>query len=521
MKKNDSRAVKAANNMATGLFKTFVSLFASFLNRTLFLMKLDATYLGVNGLFSNVVLIFSLAELGIGAALTQMMYKPLAEHDDAKLASVFKLTKRIMNTIGIIIFVVGMCFTPFLEFIVEDINAVPNMRVIFILFTVSTASTYFYSYYTTLITADQKAYKLFGFEVVGKIFMVLCQNAVLFITEDYVFYLITQIFVTLAINFCIRVFVRKQYSFFNIKSIEPLPHEEIHALKKNTVALFLYRVSMTVTEGTDNIIAAKFTSLVLVGLASNYTLIIQAARGFAESIMNSLLATVGNICATESTEKKKLIYDRLNCISGMGYSFVAICIFVMINPFIQLWLGDEYLLPISVPAFMCMDIFLQGSVRVSSLYRTAEGLFWYGKFRPLAQAIINLVGSIILVQITGELWAIFAGTVLSRLLTTVWYDPLIIFKYVFFKSPVSYYRMLVEDTIGLFLIAIAVYTTSTMIDLLLIGELHSFILKLLITVFLTFILLFILNFRKCEFRKETLKIMRKYSKVIKKRIIHK
>lgn len=130
-KEENARTENAIYNIVTTSFTSVVSLVISFLSRFIFLKVLDATYLGVSGLFSNILLIFSLVELGMGAALTQMFYKPFAEKDYTQLSIVTHTTKVILNIIGCVIILLTLIFTPFLRFFVNDMNAVPNMRLIF------------------------------------------------------------------------------------------------------------------------------------------------------------------------------------------------------------------------------------------------------------------------------------------------------------------------------------------------------------------------------------------------------
>lgn len=191
--KKKSRVRNSFFNISAGMVTNIISILISFLQRVVFLKILDATYLGVSGLFSNILLIFSLAELGIGAALTQMFYRPFAEEDYYKLSVVTYTTKRLLNLVGIVIIGLTVVFTPFLQWFVNDINAVPNMRLIFFLYGISSSITYFAGYYRTIITANQEAYRLLKIDFVWKILTFIVLSFLLFVSRNFIVYLLAQV----------------------------------------------------------------------------------------------------------------------------------------------------------------------------------------------------------------------------------------------------------------------------------------------------------------------------------------
>lgn len=497
MENTQSRTYNSVFNIITNSFGMVVSLLVSFLNRIVFLRVLDATYLGVSGLFSNILLIFSLAELGVGSALTQMFYKPFAEKNYEQLSKVTHTTRILLNLVGIVILLLTIVFTPFLQLFVNDINAVPNMRLIFFLYGISSSVTYFLGYYRTIITANQQAYKLVRIDNLWKILALIVQSAVLIITRNFILFLATQIILNFSQNIIIKDFVKKQIPQIDYKTKEFISKDEANVLLKNVAGLSLNRISYIVTNGTDNIIISKFLNLVTVGLASNYVLITQSVSSMVEAIFGPLLSSIGNFCVSEDDERKYKYFQYFNFAAFWMYGFCSIACLCIIDIFISVFFGSEYCIPKMATFFLCFDCFCSGMYRIPLLFRTAQGLFWEGKFRPLLQAIVNLVVSLILVSYTHQLWAVYAGTVASRILITVWYEPLIVLKHGMNKKPWKYYARLISYFAVYF---IALFFTYFLVSMLPFNVFINLILGAFICLIIPNVIIVLAYFKTDEFK---------------------
>lgn len=497
MNDKKSRAQNSILNIITTSFTSIISLFVSFANRVIFLHFLNATYLGVSGLFSNILLIFSLVELGIGAALTQMFYKPFAEKDYEHLSQVTYTTKVLLNIVGVIIIVLTIIFTPFLEFFVNDINAVPHMRLIFFLYGISSAVTYFYGYYRTIITANQQAYKLVKIDVVWKLVTMCAQGIALWISRNFIVYLIVQIILNFLLNIIIMIYVKKEIPQIDYNKKEFVHVNERKALFKNVAGLSMSRISVVITNGTDNILISKFLNLVTVGLASNYVMIQQSVNSLVESIFGPLLASLGNLCATEDDNTKYLYFHNLTFAAFWIYGFCSICMFILSDPFIRFIFGEDYVIPKLATFFLSIYIFLSGLYRVALLFRTAQGLFWYGKFRPLISSLINLIISLLLVSITHQLWAVYAGTAISTFMVNIWYDPYVVLKYGLHHKKRQYFIRLVEYFFSYLVIAMFIKVISNIIQGPALQELTLKTIICVIGINLLFLLFF---FKTAEFK---------------------
>lgn len=461
----NSRSKNSILNVVTSSFTSIVSLVVSFANRVIFLHYLNATYLGVSGLFSNILLIFSLVELGVGAALTQMFYKPFAEKDYKHLSQVTHTTRVLLNLIGIVIVLLTIIFTPFLQLFVNDMNAVPHMRMIFFLYGISSSVTYFLGYFRTIITANQCAYKLVKIDVIWKVVTMVGLGISLAKTRNFIVYLLVQIILNFSQNVIIMFYVKKQVPYIDYRTKEFVSKEEKKGLLKNVIGLSMNRIATVVTNGTDNILISKFLDLTVVGYASNYVMIQQSVNTIVESIFGPLLASVGNICVTETDQTKYRHFINLTFLAFWLYGFCSITAYVLADPFIAYVFGTSYLIPQLATFFLCLYIFTNGICRIAFLFRTAQGLFWYGKFRPLIQSILNLLVSLLLVATTHQLWTVYAGTVISIVMVTVWYEPYVVLKYGMHKKTKKYFIQLIEYILVFFITEIIVKLFTSCINL--------------------------------------------------------
>ena len=400
----------AARNVLVNLFGQIFVLILNFISRKIFLFILDTNYLGISGLFSSVVTMLSLAELGVGTAITFSLYKPLAEKDNELILSLMNLYKKAYRIIGIFVMVAGAVLTPLALYMTEVENEIPHLKWIYLLFVVNASVSYFYSYNRTLMVADQKEYRLAVIDYVSRLALISSQTAVLVVTENYILYLLMQIIMTFVQNYLVYRKVLKSYPFLLSSHVKPLPERVLGEIKKNTLAMMLYKLAVVIVSGTDNLIISKTLGTVWVGLYANYSMIILSVQTICSKVVCSVTASIGNIVV---------------------YGMCTVILFVLLNPFIELFLGEEYLISNGVIITVLINFYLLGMQGASASLRDAQGIFWQGKLRPLAQGILNLVISLILVFFMKNLTAVFLGTVLSRVMTVTWFDPYAVHKYGF------------------------------------------------------------------------------------------
>lgn len=434
-----SRTSNSLKNMAFGVGSQMLSILMGFFTRWMFIALLGKEYLGVSGLFTNVLSLLSLANLGFDTAIIYSLYKPLAEGDMVAVKGYMHVYKRVYQAVCIAVLVLGGILMPFLPHLINGEVTIPeNIYVIYGLFLLQSASSYLFSYKQSLLTASQQNRVNSLYHSIFMVLRNLGEMVVLFFFHAYIPTLLCIIAFQLAENAWIARVADKKFPFLADSSAGQITPEQKDALKENVKSLFLYKISGTIISSTDNILISKFQGLASVGLYSNYIYIVDVIRTFLSYIFYSMTASIGNYNATESKEANERMYYNLFFASFWLYGFTGICLGVLLNPFISLWIGKEYLLPGWTVFIIIANYYTAGVQYAPTTYREVTGLFKIGKYRPLIAAVINLVVSILLAYPLG-ISGILLGTIISRLCVYFWYDPYIIHKTLFERKLTHYF----------------------------------------------------------------------------------
>lgn len=433
------RVYNTIRNSTVSLTCQALSSLLSFINRTFFIYFLGIEYLGLSGLFTNILSVLSLAELGIGTSITFCLYKPLAQGDKKRISTLMQFYQNAYRVIGCIVLATGLSLIPFLSVIIgEQAQGVENLALIYVLCLSNSVISYFFSYKRVLLSANQQEY----INTINRMLFLILQNVgqfiVLALFQNYYLYLTVAIACTLVSNISISRKCDSIYPYLKDKE-NRLDKAEKKNLFKYVYAQTCHKIGGVAVNGTDNILLTVFlkNGLYYVGLYSNYTLICGVFKSLLNSIFNSVVASVGNLNATETVEKSKQVFDKMLFLNYLFYGFCSGCIFLVQKDFIRLWVGEEYLLSQGVVLIIVFNFFLSGMRQSCITYNTTLGLFWNDRFKPLFEAGINLVASIALIKYLGFA-GVLLGTAISNLLTNFWVEPYILFKHGF-KSKVSWY----------------------------------------------------------------------------------
>ena len=431
------RLVNSVRNTSYALIGEIVSTILNFLSRTFFIWILGVEYLGINGLFANILSMLSLAELGVGNAITYNLYKPLAENNHEKIMGLMCLYRKAYRIIGISVFFIGCFLLPFLDVIIKDRPDIDSFYLIYFLFILNSTITYFYSYKRSIIIADQKSYLNTKNLIKFKIIQIISQIFILVITKSYILFLIIQILTDFLANICISREINKIYPYLKENNKDNLDFATKKNIFKNILALMSHKFGNVIVNGTDNILISSFLGIYWVGIYSNYSMIIGIVNRFMIQIFSSIMSSVGNVNALEATDKSYNIYKKIFFMNFYLYGFCSITLWNLINPFISFWLGEKYILNENIVIILIFNFFIMGMRQTTTIYNTTLGLFWNDRYRPLIEAIINLSVSIILVKYYGII-GIFFGTFISTLTTSFWIEPYLLYKHKF-SLPVSLY----------------------------------------------------------------------------------
>lgn len=484
----NSRSSNVLRNIVGGVGGQIFTSLLQFACRTVFISLLGATYLGVNGLFSNILSMLSLAELGIGPAIVFSMYKPIADNDEIHVAKLMNFYKTAYRIVALAVLVIGLLLTPFLHFFVSDASEIENLRLIFFLILANTVVSYLYAYKGSMLNADQKAYMVIIIRNIFAVIQNVAQIIFLLITGEYLLYLLIQIITTFLGNYFLSKYVDCKYPFLVTYSKEKIDKEERKSILQKVKGMMMHKIGSFVLNSTDNLVISKFVGVKMVGIYSNYLLIINMIKAYLTQITGSVTASVGNLIASESKEKVYEVFNAMLLVYFWIYAFCYICFYVIFQPFICLWIGQEYLLSKMVLLLVLVNFYLNGYQDCINNYVNATGLFWETRRKPIAECVINLSVSIVLAYKIG-LPGVFIGT-LASFACTFWVNPIVLYRKYFKRSALPYF----VKFIGYFMIALFM---SVGLDVLItsffnVGIIIEVIIRIVVSLFIPNIIFLIL-----------------------------
>lgn len=434
-----SRIDNSIRNVKYTAIAQTVNFLIVFLSRRFFVKILSTEYLGLNGTFSNIISMLSLAELGLGSAICFCLYKPISDKDEKTVNSIMAFYKKAYTVIGLAVLAIGTALIPFLDFIIEELPNIPHIRLIYFLFVFNSSLSYFFVYKKTLLIADQKQYLSNIIHQVFVFLINLLQIILLLITHNYFAYLLVMIVGTVSQNVFISVLVDKEYDFLDTRHADPLDSETKKEIFRKIGAMASHRVGGVIVNGTDNIIIAKCVSVISVGLYSNYFLVKNTVISVITLLFQAVTSSVGNLGAQENSEKRRgEVFDALNLTAAIVVGLCSVGMFVLFNPFIELWVGREYLLNPKTVAVIVLNFYILGMRQPVLTFRDALGIFWHDRYKPVAESVINLVFSIPLAFRYGIL-GVLLGTLISTMTTSFWVEPYVLYKYGFKRRVYSYF----------------------------------------------------------------------------------
>lgn len=492
-----SRTENSLRNLRYAALLNLALVIVNFIARRIFVTVLSEQYLGLNGTFTNVLSMLSIAELGVGTAITYSMYKPLAVRDEGLLLSLMALYRRYYRIIGVVIALLGVAVTPLLPYLTHDLPDIPNIRFIFLLFVLDSALSYALVYKQSLISADQKQYIVTAYRNTVLMILAVVQSVLLLLTHNYFAYLAAKILSTLAINVLLARKADRMYPFLRSASPAPLPQDVKQEISKNIRATIIHKLGTIVVFQTDNLLIALFVGAVSVGIYSNYVMITSGLTTAYLLVFRSLTASVGNLCAEEDKTHAREVFWQIDLFGRWLYGFSAICLVALFNPFIgSVWLTPEYLFPMKLVLIISANFYVTGMRHSVLTYRDAMGLYWYDRYKAIFEAAINLIVSILLARKYGIL-GIFIGTFVSTVTTCMWVEPYMLFKHGF-RYPVHGYfiRYGVNTLLTIEIGSITWYLCSLPPD----TGLGTFLIKLIICAIVPNVLFWISYRRTVEYR---------------------
>ena len=447
------RTLYSMRNMATGFIGQILKVILRFVTRTVFIYCLSEDYLGINSLFGSVLTVLNLADLGIGSCIIFALYEPIARNDREKIKSLMDFYRRAYRIIGTVFLVVGMALTPVIPYLAKGGTDLVNLQLIYMLLVAEMTSSYwFFAFKGAILTADQKGYvsSIIGFitSTVSSIIRILL---LLLLRRDpptaYYAYSAVGIFVNITNNYLVKRTVDRMYPYLRDKDITPLSREERTPILKNVVGMATNRICQVLNDGIDSTVISALIGVARTGLFSNYLMLRASVDQVLRTIFGSLHASVGNLCATETTERKEEFLQVLHFVYFWIYGFCAISLWILMGPFIAgVWLHSERWLLTPLEEFLvAFNFLMEGLAGAVVKYRDVNGLFWQTKYRYIFSSVLNMALSIVLVGPAGlGVAGALLGTTVS-LAVMLSFDPALVYREVFHKRAGAFYRMYARD----------------------------------------------------------------------------
>ena len=493
-----SRTRNSTLNLLSSFGGQLLALLLRFVTRTVFIQTLGESYLGINGLFADVLSMLNLTDLGFETAITFKMYKPLVDHDDKRIRMLLKFYKQAYRVVGIVILVIGLGLIPFLHVIIHDYDSLEklgiNAALIFFLYLMQSVSSYlFFAYRSSVMFAAQKRYILDTADYVVTIVTNAVQIIILLIWKDFVMYTAVVIAFNIIKNLINAAIAHRYFPQFFIKEESSITKAEIIDLIKDCGALFVYRINTVVLKATDNIVLSTFIGLNIVGRYSNYLLFYTSIRSILDKLYQAVKASMGNLFATESMEKKYKFFQVMNYLSIILYGTAAVGVAVCADELIEVWIKKpEYVIAQPFAILIGIEVLFRGLTNNLGQVRNVSGVFQQMWYRPLLGIIVNIGVSVGLVQVCG-IYGVIIGTIAATVLTIFLVDPRVIHKYSFqnFKPASEYYK---KNMIYILLLSVIGAVDYIICNYVFTGHgwfsLFFHVLVVAVTVPLTFILLY-------------------------------
>lgn len=444
---HSSRTSKSIINIGFNFANQFIILILSFISRTVFIHTLRVEYLGINGLFSDVLGLLTMADLGFNMAMGYSFYKPLAEHDHQRMAELTTFYRKVYNMIASVVTVCGVAIVPFLRNIVNLEKDVPNLEIYYLFSLAGIVVSYLCVYKTSILTADQNNYIIIRISIVVSMSKTVVQIITLLLFKNYIVYLAIGMFCNILNNIIASKKAERTYPF--IKEKAELAKKEKIDILQNMKSVFLYKISSVIINATDNILISTIVGTIAVGYYSNYLMIMNKITVFYNMIFSSMTASIGNLIVKEDEEKRYSVFQCEQTISFIISMVVMPCYIVLINDLITVWLGKDYIFSVIVVLAIGLNMYFGCIFQPLWSYREATGLYQKTKWVMVGCAVINIGLSVILGNLIGVSGIIFATSV-SRIMTYFWLEPKILFRDFFGISAIGYFKDIIYNFVAIF-----------------------------------------------------------------------
>lgn len=411
---SESRLSKSIKNLQVAWIGQFLNILAKFVMRRFFVRYISDDYLGLDAVFTNIIGLMDLAELGIGSAVFYALYKPLAEQNEEQVLGVMQLLAKVYRLIALILCGVGVLLMPLLTVITPEARGVPNVQLLFGFYLANTVVSYLFTYKGLLASADQKNYITLRNHYIFVVSLNVTQIIIIYLTHNFVVYAAVQSMFTLAEGISLSWIMDRKYPILRRKDKVCLPENITRKIWSDVRKIVVGRAGNTIISSTDNLILSNVVGLSKTGAYSNYVLVKASLQAIVCQFQSAVSASIGNMAASGEREKELEYFWFLNFITTSLYAVTSVCMFNLMQPFIVYWLGGNYLMDYGVLFCITVVYYLGGIRGLFKTFSMAHGVFDLEAKKAILEVVANLVISILLAVKIG-LIGVLLGTVISSL----------------------------------------------------------------------------------------------------------
>ncbi len=424
------RTKNATRNIGVGMVLRLYQTVVPFLMRTAMIQFMGVEYLGLNSLFSSILHVLNLAELGVGAAMVFSMYKPIAEDDTPRICALMKLYQRYYRLIGLVIGAVGLMLTPLVPKLISgEIPPELNVYWLYLLNLGATVLTYWlFAYRNCLLQAYQRLDLVSRITLISNTVQYLLQFLVMVYLKNYYLYVCILLFGSVFNNILTAIVTKKRFPQYHPEG--ELNRAEVREINGKIRDLFSGKLGSVVLQYADTIVISSFLGLTMLAVYQNYFFILSAVLSCIEVVLSSITAGLGNSFVTDS--KEKILRDMMKfCFLFLWLTGVCSCCFLgMYQSFMEIWVGQELMLSSGMVICFTLYFFVYTFNRLIGIYKDASGLWHQDRFRPLLTAFLNLSLNLLTVRRLG-LYGVLLSTVASMVFMGIPWQLYTLFSFAF------------------------------------------------------------------------------------------
>lgn len=501
-----SRVDNIKLNITSGFFNKIITLIVPFLVRTLILWRLGADFLGLSSLFTSILQVLNMTELGFTSAVVFSLYKPLAEKDNVTICALMQFYKKIYRIIGLVILVIGIVIMPFIKYLIRgNYPSAINVYWLYLMYLSNTVISYLmFAYKSVLLTADQHSGVINNINTIVVVAQGVLQAVVLLTLNSYYIYYLCVILSNVVSNICVAVITKKRYPSYVCNGELDLVQKQ--KIKKQIYGLAIGKFATTARNSFDSIFLSAFCGLIDVAIYTNYYYIFSALLGIIAMLRNAFTASIGNSIVTENVFHNYLNFKKINFCFLIITDISTICLVVLYQPFMQIWTKGQYVASDLIAILFGVYFFISSAGQVRSMYQEASGVWWELRYYSIFESISNIFLNAILGYKYG-MYGIIIATIMTVTIFSLIALGVKLFKMYFEKGSSEYFS---EIFLHFILCVVCVCVNVSIVNFINISnDVFGFAIRLIICVVVTIAITLFMCLMKKSYRENLREICRK------------